>query len=324
MAQVSYGDAINQALHEEMERDPSVVVLGEDVGLIGGNFGITKGLQERFGAERVKDTPISEDAIIGLSLGAALSGLRPVPEIMFASFLGCCMEEIWNQAAKVRYMSGGQASVPLVIRTVNAIGRSTAAQHCERPEAWFMHMPGIKVAIPATPYDAKGLLKTAIRGADPVIFFEQCFLYYRIKEEVPDGDYTLPFGAAAVRRQGRDVTIASYSMMLHKSMAAAERLASDGIEAEVIDLRTLVPLDKEAILASVRKTKRFVVAEDDYKTAGVGAELAALVAEEAFDYLDAPIKRVATPDVHVPFSPALENYIIPTEEKIIAVVKSLF
>lgn len=323
MRELTYAQAINEALREEMRRDERVFCLGEDIGLIGGNFGVTKGLQKEFGEERAIDTPISEEAIMGASVGAALTGMRPVPEIMFSSFLGVCMEQIWNQVTKIRYMSGGQVSVPLVIRTVNSLGRSGSAQHSERPEAMFMHMPGIKVVIPSTPYDAKGLLKTAIRDDNPVIFFEQAFLYHKVKGHVPEEDYTIPFGLADIKRPGKDVTIVTYSIMVHTSLAAAEILAKQGIEAEVIDLRTLSPLDMESVLASVGKTGRLVIAEDDCKTAGVGAEIAARVVEEAFDSLDAPIVRVATMDFPVPFSPPMEKYIMPNEGKIVKAVLGL-
>lgn len=323
MREITYAQAINEALREEMRRDERVFCLGEDIGFIGGNFGVTKGLQKEFGEERVIDTPISEEAIIGAGLGAALTGMRPVPEIMFSSFLGCCWEQIWNQVSKIRYMSGGQVTVPMVIRTVNAIGRSTAAQHLERPEAMFMHMPGIKVVIPSTPYDVKGLLKNAIRDDNPVIFFEQCFLYHKVKGPVPEEDYTIPFGRADIKRAGKDVTIVTYSIMVHTSLAAADVLARQGIDAEVIDLRTLTPLDMETVLASVGKTGRLVIAEDDYKTAGVGAEITARVVEEAFDSLDAPIARVATLDLPAPFSPPMEKYIMPDEKKIVKAVLDL-
>jgi pyruvate/2-oxoglutarate/acetoin dehydrogenase E1 component len=324
MRELTYAQAINEAIREEMARDERVFCLGEDIGLIGGNFGITKGLQAEFGADRVLDTPISEEGFVGACVGAAMTGMRPIPEVMFSSFLGCCMEPIWNQAAKIRYMSGGQVQIPLVIRTVNSLGRSGAAQHSERPEAMFMHIPGIKVVIPATPYDAKGLMKTAIRDNNPVMFFEQAFLYHKIKGHVPEEEYLIPFGKADIKKPGNDVTIVTYSIMLHTTLAAATRLKNEGIDAEVIDLRTLSPLDMDTVLGSVRKTGRLVIAEDDHKTAGVGAEIAAQVIEEAFDDLDAPIIRVATMDIPVPFSPPLEQYIMPTEEKIIKAVSGLF
>lgn len=321
MHEVTYAEAINEALFEEMERDERVVVLGEDVALIGGNFTVTRGLYERFGEKRVKDTPISEDAIIGAALGAAVTGLRPVAEIMFSSFLGCCWEQIWNQVSKIRYMTAGQVRVPLVIRTVNGIGRSTAAQHLERPEAWFMHMPGVKVAVPATPYDAKGLLKTAIRDDNPVIFMEQALLYFQARENIPDEEYLVPFGQACIRRAGTDVTVFSYSKTLHEVLQCAAELESEGISVEVIDPRTLVPLDVETLVESVRKTGRLVVVTDEYKTAGVNGEIAMLAMEHCFDYLDAPVQRVTTPDVPVPFSPPLEKSIMPSKEAIASAIR---
>jgi len=323
MREITFAQAINEALREEMRRDPTVVVLGEDIGLIGGNFGVTKGLLEEFGPERVKDTPISEDAIVGLSLGASLVGLRPVAEIMFSSFLGCCMDQIFNQVSAIRYMSGGQVSVPLVIRTVNSLGRSGAAQHSGRTEAWFMHIPGIKVVIPSTPYDAKGLLKTAIRAPDPVIFFEHALAYYRVKGPVPDGEYTVPFGQAEVKRVGKDVTIVAYSMMVTRALEAAAILAEEGIEAEVVDPRTLVPLDVETIVASVRKTHRAIVASEECERAGVCAEIGFRITQEAFDYLDAPVERVAAANVPAPFSPPLEQHIMPKVEDLVAAAQRL-
>lgn len=318
MREINYQQALNEALKEEMARDQRVFVLGEDIGLIGGNFGITRGLLEEFGPERVLDTPISEDGFVGASLGAAITGMRPVAEVMFSSFMGCCMEQIWNQISKIRYMSGGQVEVPLVIRTVNALGRSTAAQHNERPEAMFMHIPGLKIVTPATPYDAKGLLKASIRDPNPVIFFEQCFLYFTAKGHVPEEDYTVPLGKADVKRRGTDVTIVSYSAMVYKALEAADVLSDRGVEAEVVDLRTLSPLDRETLLESVKATGKVVIAEDDCKFGGVGAEVSAIIMEEAFDYLDAPVLRVATRDVPTPFSKPLENYIMPTVEDIVA------
>ncbi|MGQ9566747.1 MAG: alpha-ketoacid dehydrogenase subunit beta [Anaerolineae bacterium] len=323
MREIPFAQAINEALREEMRRDPTVVVLGEDIALIGGNFGVTKGLLEEFGPERVKDTPISEDAIVGLSLGASLVGLRPVAEIMFSSFLGCCMDQIFNQVSAIRYMSGGQVSVPLVIRTVNSLGRSGAAQHSGRTEAWFMHTPGIKVVIPSTPYDAKGLLKTAIRAPDPVLFFEHALAYYRVKGPVPEGEYTIPFGQAEVKRPGKDVTIVAYSMMVARALEAAAILAEEGIEVEVVDPRTLVPLDMETIIASVRKTHRAIVVSEECARAGVCAEIGFRITQEAFDYLDAPVERVAAADVPAPFSPPLEQYIMPKVEDLVAAARRL-
>jgi pyruvate/2-oxoglutarate/acetoin dehydrogenase E1 component len=306
-----------------MRRDPTVVLLGEDVGLREGAFGVTKGVFEEFGAERVWDTPISETAIIGFALGAALTGMRPVPEIQYSSFLGCCMDELFNQVSKIRYMSGGQVDVPLVVRTVNVWGFAEAAQHSDRPEAWFMHMPGMKVALPSTPYDAKGMLKAAIRGKDPVLFFEHAMLYYQAKGPVPESDYTVPLGVADTKRKGRDLTIVTYSRMVHEALKAAAVLEQDGIEAEVIDLRTLVPLDEVTMLESVKRSSRLVIVEEDSRTAGVGAEIAATVIEGAFEYLDAPIVRVAAADVPVPFSPAMERFIMPDASEIVRVAHKM-
>ncbi len=317
MREITFSQAVNEAMLEEMRRDPGVITLGEDVGVLGGNFGVTKGLLQEFGPARVKDTPISEDAIVGLSLGAALVGLKPVAEIMFSSFLGCAMEELFNQVAKIRYMSGGQANVSLVVRTVNSLGRSGAAQHSARPEAWFVHIPGLKVVAPSTPYDAKGLLKTAIRSHDPVMFFEHTLLYYGSKGPVPEEDYTIPFGVADVKRKGNDVTIVAYSMMAEKALAAAKVLAEEGIEVEVVDPRTLVPFDIDTVVGSVKKTHRLIVASEECGRAGVNAEIAFRVMEEAFDYLDAPIERVTAANVPVPFSPPLEAAVMPEAKDIV-------
>jgi len=323
MREITYAQAINEALHEEMQNDPLVVCLGEDIGVIGGNFGVTKGLLTEFGRDRVRDTPISEDAIVGLSLGAALVGVRPVAEIMFSTFLGCCMDEILNQVAAIRYMSGGQCSIPLVIRTANSLGRSGAAQHSGRTEGWIMHTPGIKVVIPSTPYDAKGLLKTAIRDPNPVIFFEHAIAYYSIKGLVPEEEYSIPLGVADIKREGKDLTIVAYSVMVKKALEAAEILAKDGIEAEVVDPRTLAPLDMETILNSVKKTHRVIVASEECETAGVCAEIGFRISNEAFDYLDMPVERVATADVPVPYSPPLEKYMMAKTEDIVGRARKL-
>lgn len=323
MREITYAQAINEALHEEMKQNPLVVCLGEDIGVIGGNFGVTKGLQTEFGRDRVRDTPISEDGIVGMALGAALVGMRPVAEIMFSTFLGCCMDEILNQVAAIRYMSGGQCSIPLVIRTANSLGRSGAAQHSGRTEAWIMHTPGIKVVIPSTPYDAKGLLKTAIRDPNPVIFFEHAIAYYTIKGMVPEEEYFIPLGVADIKREGKDLTIVAYSVMVKKALEAAEILAKDGIEAEVVDPRTLAPLDMETIINSVKKTHRVIVASEECETAGVCAEIGFRISNEAFDYLDMPVERVATADVPVPYSPPLEKYMMAKTEDIVAKARKL-
>lgn len=323
MREITFAEAINEGLREEMMRDPMVVTLGEDIAAIGGNFGITKGLLDEFGPARVKDTPISEDAIVGLSLGASMVGVRPVAEIMFSTFLGCCMEELSNQVGAIRYMNGGQITTPVVIRTCNSLGRSGAAQHSGRNEAWIVHTPGLKVVIPSTPYDAKGLLKTAIRADDPVVFFEHALLYYQAKGPVPEEEYTIPFGVADVKREGDDVTIVAYQLMVRKALEAAEILAAEGIEAEVVDPRTLVPLDVDTIVDSVKKTNRLIIASEECGRAGVNGEIAFRVIEEAFDYLDAPIARVTAANVPVPFSPPLEEFIMPKVEDIVEAARRL-
>ncbi len=304
---------------EEMRRDESVFLIGEDVGLFGGVFGVSAGLFDEFGEERVRDTPISENAIIGGGLGAALMGMRPIAEIMFADFVACAMDQVVNQAAKARYMSGGKADVPLTIRIVNGAPGSAAAQHSQSPEAWFMNVPGLKIAIPSTPYDAKGLLKTAVRGADPVLFFEHKMLY-GVKGDVPIQPYTVPFGEAIVRRAGTDVTIIGIGGVLPNVLTASDKLAAAGIDAEVIDPRTLVPFDTETIVHSVQKTNRVVIVHEAHKRAGPGAEIAAILAEEAIGYLDAPIIRVATKNVPFPYNPDLEQFILPTVDDVITAV----
>jgi len=320
---ISYREALREALREEMRRDPTVFLLGEDVGRYwGGAFKVTNGLAEEFGDERVRDTPISESAIIGTAVGAAITGMRPVAEIMFGDLTALAMDQIANQAAKARYMFGGQVKVPLVIRTPFGAGVNIAAHHSQSLEAWFMHVPGLYVAVPSTPYDAKGLLKTAIRGSNPVFFCEHKLLY-SIEGEVPEDEYTLPFGVADIKREGTDVTIVATLYMIHKALNAAKELEREGVSAEVVDPRTLTPLDKQEIIKSVKKTGRIVIVSEDCKTAGVSAEIAAIVAEEALDYLDAPIKRVAEPDTPIPFSPPLEQYVIPDEEAVIKAVKEV-
>ncbi|MDH5437701.1 MAG: alpha-ketoacid dehydrogenase subunit beta [Candidatus Bathyarchaeota archaeon] len=323
MREMTYRDALREALREEMLRDETVFLLGEDVGRYWkGAFKVTKGLAEEFGDERVRDTPISESAIIGVATGAAITGMRPVAEIMFGDLSALAMDQIANQAAKLRYMFGGQTKVPLVIRMPFGAGVNIAAHHSQSLEAWFLHVPGLKIAMPSTPYDAKGLLKTAIRDDNPVMFFEHKLLY-SIKGPVPEEEYTVPLGVADVKREGEDVTIFATLYMVHKSLAAAEMLSKQGISAEVVDPRTLVPLDKQAIVDSVKKTGRIVIVTEDCKTGGVSAEIAAVVAEEAIDYLDAPVKRVAEPDTPIPFSPPLEKFVIPDENRIIGAVKEI-
>jgi pyruvate dehydrogenase E1 component beta subunit len=306
-----------------MKRDNTVFLLGEDIGKYwGGAFKVTEGLAEEFGEERVRDTPISENAIIGTAVGAAITGTRPIAEIMFGDLTALAMDQIANQAAKIRYMFGAQAKCPLVIRTPFGAGVNIASHHSQSLEAWFMHTPGLHVAVPSTPYDAKGLLKTAIRGNNPIFFCEHKLLY-PIEGEVPDEEYTIPFGIADVKREGTDVTIVATLYMVHKALNATKELQEEGINAEVIDPRTLTPLDKTAIIKSVKKTGRLVIVTEDTKTAGVSAEIAATIAEEALDYLDAPIKRVAEPDTPIPFSPTLEQYVIPDEKTIIKAVKEV-
>jgi pyruvate dehydrogenase E1 component beta subunit len=323
MRQVSYRDALREALFEEMQRDKTVFLLGEDIGRDWeGAFKITRGLAEEFGDDRVRDTPISESAIVGAAVGAAITGMRPVAEIMFGDLTTLAMDQIANQAAKIHYMFGGQAKVPLVVRTPFGGGVNIAAHHSQSLEAWFMHVPGLLVAAPSTPRDAKGLLKKAIRSDTPVIFCEHKLLY-PIEGPVPDEDYTVPFGVADVKREGADVTIVATMFMVHKSLEAARTLEKEGISVEVVDPRTIVPLDKDAIVNSVKKTGRLVVVSEDCKTGGVTAEIAAVVAEDAIDYLDAPIRRVAQPDTPIPFSPPLEAHVLPDENNIAKAVREI-
>ena len=322
MATMNMSQAINSALVSEMERDPNVFCLGEDiVPDPGGVFGVTEGLQSRFGKNRVRDTPISESAFVGASVGAALAGLRPVVELMFVDFIGVAMDQLFNQAAKMRYMFGGRAKVPMVLRTCCGGGMAAGPQHSQSLEAWFMHIPGIKVVYPSTPYDAKGLLLSAIRDDNPVVYLEHKELYYK-DGEVPDGKYTVPLGEADVKLQGTDVTVVATGLMVKRSLDAAEKLRTEGISVEVVDPRTLLPLDKDTILDSVKKTHKLVIVTEDVKFAGSGAEISAMVAEEAIEYLDAPIIRLAAPFCPVPFSPVLETEFMPSEEQIIESVKT--
>ena len=323
MAEITYRDALKQGLREEMLRDESVFIMGEDVGRNwGGAFKVTKGLAEEFGDDRVRDTPISENAIAGAAVGAAITGLRPVAEIMFGDLISLAMDQVCNQAAKMRYMFGGQTSVPLVLRSVFGGGKNIASHHSQSLEAWFMHTPGLKIAVPAFAYDVKGLIKTAIRDPDPVMFFEHKLVYDR-KEEVPDEEYLIPFGEAKVRREGTDVTVWGTFFMVHKALEVAEELAKDGISVEVIDPRTLVPLDKKTLIDSVKKTGRLVLVTEETRTGATTAEISAMVQEEAFDWLDAPIKRVNAPDTPVPFSPTLEQYFIPDNRRIAEAIRSI-
>jgi 2-oxoisovalerate dehydrogenase E1 component beta subunit len=321
--ELSYLEAIREALFEEMERDPKVFVLGEDVGPYGGAFGVTQGLYDKFGEARVIDTPISESAIIGLSIGASLRGYRPVAEMQFADFISCGFDQIVNQAATLRYRYGGRQAVPIVVRAPSGGNVGGGLYHSQNPEAWFIHRPGLKVVAPSTPYDAKGLLKAAIRDDNPVIYFEHKYLYRRAKGPVPEGDELVPIGEAAVRRPGSDITLLTYHAMVTPSLEAADRLAKEGVEVEVIDLRTLLPFDKEAILRSVDKTSRALIVHEDVKTLGIGAELSAVIMEERFDSLDAPVLRVTYPDTHCPFAQVLEQHTLPNTDKIVAALRRL-
>jgi 2-oxoisovalerate dehydrogenase E1 component beta subunit len=321
MAPVTMLEAIRQAIFEEMDRDAAVVAIGEDIGVYGGAFKVTEGLLERFGPERVMDTPISETAIVGAAVGMGYLGLRPVVEMQFIDFIACCFNQVTNFVAKSHYRWG--APVPMVLRGPSGGNVHGGPFHSANPEMYFVHTPGLKVVYPATAYDAKGLLKSAIRDNNPVLFFEHKYLYRRIKEELPEGDYTVPLGKAAVKREGRDLTIISYAAMLHTSLEAAEALAKEGIEAEVVDLRTLLPLDKETILASVKKTNKLLIVHEDTRTGGIAGEIASLVCEGAFEDLDGPIVRVTSLDTPVPFAPPLEERFLPNAEKVAAAAREL-
>lgn len=316
MRTITYGNAIGEAVHEEMARDKSVILLGEDVGVMGNVFGLYKGFMEEFGADRVIDTPISEAGFTGMGVGVAMRGLRPVVELMYIDFAPICFDSIANQAAKMRYMTGGQVTVPMVIRAPGGAGRRNAGQHSQSLEALFTHIPGLKVVAPGTPYDAKGLLKKAIRDDDPVIFVEHKILYSQ-KGEVPEEEYLIPLGKADIKRPGKDVTIITYSRQVLFALEAAKQLEQQGIDVEVLDLRSLVPLDWEAIETSVKKTHRVVVVQEAVKRGGYGGEIAAQIMEGAFDYLDAPVKRVAASNVVPPFSPPLEDAFFPGVKDII-------
>ncbi len=321
MPVMTYLAAIRQGIWEEMERDPNVFLLGEDIGAYGGAFKVTAGMLEKFGDARVIDTPISESAIVGAAVGAALMGLRPVAEMQFMDFISCGFDQIVNMAAKIHYRWG--PSVPLVIRGPSGAGVHGGPFHSQSNEMWFVHTPGLKVVIPATAYDAKGLIKASIRDNNPVIFYEHKFLYRRIKEEVPDDDYVVPLGKAAVRRAGRDLTIITYGAMVWTALEAAEQLAKEGLEVEVVDLRTLLPYDEDAVLSSVRKCHKVILLHEDTRTGGMAGELAALIAEKAFEDLDGPIVRVTAPDTPVPFSPPLEEFFLPNAQKVIEAARRL-
>ena len=323
MREIAYRDALREAIREEMLRDEKVFLLGEDIADLGGGFKVTPGLADEFGRERVRNTPISEAAIIGAALGASLIGMRPIVDLTYIDFTTIAMDQIVNQTAKVRYMFGGKARASLVIRMMAGGGRASAAQHAQSLEAWYTHVPGLKVVMPSTPYDVKGLLKASVRDDNPIMFIEHMLLYNE-KGPVPETDYLVPIGKADIKREGKDVTIVATSRMVLRSLKAAEVLARDGIEAEVVDPRTLVPLDEETILQSVRKTNKLVTVHEACRRSGYGAEIAATVAEKAFYDLDAPIKRIGAANTPLPFSPKLENFVIPDEQSIVKSVRELF
>jgi pyruvate dehydrogenase E1 component beta subunit len=322
MAQITYREALNQALREELERDERVFIMGEEVGYFGGAFKVTDGLLAVYGEKRVRDTPISELTITGAGIGAAMGGLRPIVELMTVNFGLLAMDQIVNNAAKMHYMFGGHAKVPVVIRAPQGAGHQLGAQHSQSLEAYFLHCPGLRVVIPATPADAKGLLKTAVRQEDPVIFLEHESLY-GVKGEVPDGEHLVPFGQANVMREGKDVTLVSYSKCVYDSMAAADALENEGIDAEVIDLRTLNPLDIGTVVESVKKTGKAIIVYEGWRTGGAGAEIAAQIYEAAFDHLDAPVERVATLDTPIPYNARLERAALPSAEDIVRVAERL-
>jgi pyruvate/2-oxoglutarate/acetoin dehydrogenase E1 component len=320
MRELTFAQAIREALDEELRRDERIIVLGEDVAEWGGVFRCTEGLIKKYGADRIIDTPLSEEGYVGLAVGAAMTGLHPVPEVMFGDFITLVMDQIVNQAAKMRYMTGGQVQVPITIRATMGGGRSSGGQHSQSWHAWLAHVPGLKVVVPSTPYDAKGLLKTALREPNPVVFFEDKVMYAKIKGPVPEEEYIIPLGKADIKRQGTDVSLIAVSRMIHPALAAAEKLSAEGISAEVVDPRTLTPLDEETLVQSVAKTGGAVIIDEGYNHFGTTAELAAIIAQGAFDYLDAPIERLGAMDVPIPFSPPLENATIPNEESIISAV----
>ncbi len=321
--EITYLEAIREALVEEMRRDPKVFILGEDVGPYGGAFGVTQGIVDEFGEERCLDTPISESAIVGISIGASQRGYRPVAEMQFADFISCGFDQIVNQAASLRYRCGGRVTVPIVVRAPSGGNVGGGLYHSQNPEGWFIHRPGLKVVAPSTPYDAKGLLKAAIRDDNPVVYFEHKYLYRRAKGPVPEGDEIVPIGVAAIRRPGTDATLITYGAMVQPSLEAADRLAKEGVEVEVIDLRTLLPYDKAALFTSIEKTSRLLIVHEDVKTLGIGSELSAIVVEERFDALDAPVMRVTYPDTHCPFSQVLEQHNLPNTDKITEALRRL-
>jgi len=322
MAMITMREAISQALWEEMEKDPNVFIMGEEVGVWGGTYAVTRGFFDHFGPERVRDTPIAEGVIVGAANGAAMTGLRPVAELMTINFAFLAMDQIVNHSAKLRIMFGGQFKVPIVIRAVGGGGRQLGATHSQTPDVVFAHFPGIKVIAPGTPYDAKGLLKSAIREDDPVMFIEHATLY-QSRGEVPEEEYLEPIGVSKIQRPGRDVTLITYSKMLQLSMQAAEQLSSEGIEVEIIDLRTLRPLDMEPVIKSFKRTNRAVIVEEGWGTFGIGSEIASRIYEHAFDYIDAPIKRVAQKEVPLPYNRELEQLALPQVEDIVNAVKEV-
>ena len=321
MPEITMLEAIREALFEEMQRDPTVVTLGEDVGVFGGAFKVTEGLLAKFGPERVIDTPISETAIVGAACGMSYLGLRPVAEMQFIDFIACCFNQVTNFVAKSHYRWG--APVPMVLRGPSGGGVHGGPFHSANPEMYFVHTPGLKVVYPSTAYDAKGLLKSAIRDNNPVLFFESKFLYRRVKEDLPAEEYTVPIGKAVVRREGRDLSIISYAAAVHTALEAAQQLAKEGIEAEVIDLRTLLPLDREAIVRSVKKTNKLLVVHEDTRTGGIAGEIAAIVCEDAFEHLDGPIARVTALDTPTPYAPPLEEKFLPSTERVAAAAREL-
>jgi 2-oxoisovalerate dehydrogenase E1 component beta subunit len=324
MAEKTLIEAIKEALDEEMARDERVMILGEDVGLRGGVFRVTEGLMAKYGEERVIDTPLAELGIIGIGIGLALNGMQPIAEIQFADFIHPAFDQIVNEAARMRYRSGGEWTCPLVIRAPFGGGIGGGLYHSQSVEAFFAHVPGLKVVVPGTPYDAKGLLKSAIRDADPVMFFEHKKTYRLVKGEVPDSDYTVPIGPADVKRRGDDLSVFAYGLMLKHCLDAADELAGEGVSVEVVDLRTLAPLDKETILNSVKKTGKALIVYEDNLTMGMGAEVAAIIADEAFEYLDGPVTRLAGPDVPgVPYSPPMQDFFMPDKNKVLAAMRDL-
>ncbi len=324
MAEVLFLEAIRAAIDEEMQRDKSVFVLGEDVGQYGGAFTVTKGMYDKFGDDRVRDTPISESAIVGYAVGAALMGMRPIAEMQFMDFISCGFDQIVNQAATMSYRYGGSVGVPMVVRGPSGGGIHGGLFHSQTPEAWFTHTPGLKVVCPSTPYDAKGLLKASIRDNNPVIYFEHKFLYRNIKESIPDDDYIVPLGKADIKREGKDITLVTYGWMVHQSRMAAEILEKeDGLDVEIIDLRTLKPLDMETVFTSVKKTNRALLVQEDKFTGGIMSDVSAQITENLFHLLDAPVLRVTAPDTPTPYAPPLEEFYLPNKDKIVAAARKL-